>query len=609
MIRITVSLLCAVSTLWGADVQRDRLRDAATRALTLFQQSQKGWYAKQTCASCHHQYQPALAYREAWEHGIPFDEAIAHADAVEAFDFADLDRAIQYNYVIEPAMDDAYRMVAAHAAGMQPNLATAVYARLLASRQDPDGHWDSFHQRPPSSYSRFTETALALRAVQLYSHPSQKTNAAAHIALGRRWLETHQPRDTEERTYQLLGLRWAGAEEATLRKLGRALLDTQQTDGGWGSLEGRASDAYSTGETLVALAESGVLSFDDPAYRRGLEFLVNTQAADGSWHVASRLHPPAPVSPPYFNTGYPYGHDQFLSATASSWAVMALVRPLGVVQHVASPFDLRQAEPSKMQPWVETVLFGSAADLKRLLDGGFDANSATNGGTTALMMAAPNAEKMKLLLDRGANVNARAKTGYSALMVAAQYRDSTAAIKLLLAHGAEVRPKPGEKPPLFNANPFFLSAYAGNAEILPTLRDAGAPMDEPMVLIGTSSTTPLMGAARFGNLAVLRTLLDLGAPADQTDGSGITALGRAVLGNQVEEAKLLIDRGADVNHVDKLGMTPLLYAGSIDFGDAAMVELLRKAGARTDMRTKDGLTALDLARKYGNTHLIAGLSR
>ncbi|MBV9770161.1 MAG: hypothetical protein JOZ32_11370, partial [Bryobacterales bacterium] len=69
----------------------------------------------------------------------------------------------------------------------------------------------------------------------------------------------------------------------------------------------------------------------------------------------------------------------------------------------------------------------------------------------------------------------------------------------------------------------------------------------------------------------------------------------------------LIDRGADVNHADKIGFTPLLYAASIDFGDSAMIDLLLKSGARADVRTKDGLTALDLARKYRHTHLIPSL--
>jgi hypothetical protein len=179
-------------------------------------------------------------------------------------------------------------------------------------------------------------------------------------------------------------------------------------------------------------------------------------------------------------------------------------------------------------------------------------------------------------------------------------------MRLLLDRGAEVS---SAVPVLFRANPFFLASYAGNTEILGALKAAGANLEDPMILIGTSSTTPLMGAVRFGNLEVARTLVELGASVNQTDGSGITPIGRAVLGNQVEMARFLVERGADVNHTDKLGMTPLLYAASIDFGDSAMVDLLLKAGAKREARNKEGLTALDLAHKYSNTHLLSSLER
>jgi hypothetical protein len=147
--RVWAGLLLAVSLARGGNTPPDQIRDAATRAITLFQASQKTWYAAQTCQSCHHQFQAALAFQSAREHGIHVDEKIAHTDAVKAFDYRDLDIAVQYNWVIEPAMDDAYQLVAANAAGMRPNLVTAVYARLLAARQDADGTWNSFHQRPP----------------------------------------------------------------------------------------------------------------------------------------------------------------------------------------------------------------------------------------------------------------------------------------------------------------------------------------------------------------------------------------------------------------------------------------------------------------------------
>ena len=586
-----------------------RIREAAARGVAAIQKAQATWYTtnKQVCASCHHQYQPALALRAAREHGIPVDETIARADAVKAFTFADIDRAVQYLYVIEPAMDDAYRMVAAHAAGVPQNLGAAIYARLLISRQNRDGDWDGFHQRPPSSYSRVTMAALGLRAVQQYDHASLKGAADAAIARARKFLEGQTARATEEHAYKLIGLKWAGADRSTLQRLSRDLKAAQRPDGGWGARPGRDSDVYATAQALVALREGGVADID-PDWRRGIEYLMKAQAPDGSWRLKSRLNPPAPLSPPYFDAGYPEGHDQFISMTAASWAVMALANALPPIRP-ASPQPLPETVPSNVEPWVETALFGSVADLRRLLDQGLSPNSATpSGGTTLLMAAAPDAEKMRLLLDRGADVNARAQSRFSALMVAAQYQDSTAAITLLLDRGAEVGPPAEGGAPVFNANPFFLASYAGNAAILSRLRDAGAKIDEPMTLIGTSRTTPALGAFKFGDAAVARALFDLGTPIEFADGNGITMLGRAALNNEVEMARALIERGANVNVADKLGMTPLLWAASSDFGDPAMIELLLKSGARADARNKDGLTAVELARKYGHAEVIPALS-
>jgi ankyrin repeat protein len=605
-----LAALLVIPALASAQSEDDaRIREAATRGLAAIQKAQSNWFTsyKQVCASCHHQYQPALAYRAARERGIPVDETIAHADAVKAFTFSDIDRAIQYSYVIEPAMDDAYRMVAAHAAGVQPNLGAAVYARLLISRQNREGDWDGFHQRPPSSYSRVTMAALGLRAVQLYHHASQKAEADAAVARARKFLETHEAKATEEQAYRLIGLKWAGADRTALQRFARELKAVQREDGGWGALPGRTSDVYATAQALVALREGGVGDID-PAWRRGVEYLMKAQAPDGSWRLTSRLRPPAPLSPPYFDAGYPEGHDQFISMTAASWAVMALAYALPPTRP-AAPLPLPETLPANVEPWVETIVFGTAADVKRLLDQGLNPNAATkSGGTTALMAAAPDAEKMKLLIDRGANVNARAQTRFSALMVAAQYQDSTAAINLLLDRGAAVG-APAEGAPVFNANPFFLASYAGNATVLKRLKDAGAKIDDPMTLIGTSRTTPLLGAYKFGDTDVARTLFELGTPLEFADGNGITMLGRAALNNEVAMARTLIERGANVNVVDKLGMTPLLWAVSMDFGDPAMIELLLTSGAKADARNKDGLTALELARKYGHAEVIPALTR
>jgi len=60
---------------------------------------------------------------------------------------------------------------------------------------------------------------------------------------------------------------------------------------------------------------------DHPAVIRGIRYLINTQESDGSWQVTSHAKP----FQTYFETSFPYGKDQFISVTASSWATVALL--------------------------------------------------------------------------------------------------------------------------------------------------------------------------------------------------------------------------------------------------------------------------------------------
>ena len=601
-------MTCLSSAVRADDAAPDRIRDAAAKAVALIQYSQKIWRTRQSCFSCHQQALPALALQAAREHGVPIDEEPARTGAAQSFAFlSDLDRAIQFTHIIDPAVSEGYVLEGAHAAGVRPSLVTAVYARFIANRQRADGHWDTLDTRPPQSYSPFTATAIALHAIQRYSHASLAAETTGRVNRARAWLASSLPHNTEERAMQALGLFWAGADRVPIDNVARGLKAAQQPDGGWSSIDGLPSEAYSTGEALVALHAAAGVPTSDPAWRRGLRFLLSTQQADGSWHVISRLHPPAPVSPPYFESGYPYGHDQFISTMGASWAVRALAEALGPPRQIEVP-ELSQAAPKGVEPWVETVLFGSPASLRALLDKGFDPNSATkSGGTTALMMAMPDPEKAKLLLDRGARMNARAKTKYSALMVAAQYSGSAPVMRLLLDRGADVRLPKGAGAALFNASPFVLAASAGNFEILPRLREAGDKVDAAMLLLGAFPTTGLQIAVFFGDTATTRAVLDCGASIDQPDDDGITPLGWAAIGNQTNTARLLIERGADLNHVDKKGMTPLLYAASIDYGDSAMIDLLLKSGANRNVRTREGQTAAALARQYRHIHLYKSL--
>jgi squalene cyclase len=104
----------------------------------------------------------------------------------------------------------------------------------------------------------------------------------------------------------------------------RDLSETQRADGGWAQLPGMASDAYATATALTALHQAGDVALTDAVCQRALNWLLNAQLPDGSWHVATRSTP----IQTYYESGYPHGEDQFISITAAGWATMALVEAL-----------------------------------------------------------------------------------------------------------------------------------------------------------------------------------------------------------------------------------------------------------------------------------------
>lgn len=80
-------------------------------------------------------------------------------------------------------------------------------------------------------------------------------------------------------------------------------------------------DVYATAQAVWALREGLGPNAADPASARGAAWLRSAQQSDGSWHVKSRGY----GFQPYRETGFPHGHDQWLSAAATGFAVLALV--------------------------------------------------------------------------------------------------------------------------------------------------------------------------------------------------------------------------------------------------------------------------------------------
>src|SRR5262245_58057308 len=215
----------------------------------------------------------------------------------------------------------SYILVGLAANKQSPNKTTDAIVHYLIGRQIADGHWSGLANRPPLGGSDIATTALSLRALQVYASNGLRQEANNRIERARTWLLKATPRTNEDSSFQLLGLAWANADKQALRKMAQSLLARQRKDGGWGQQTTLESDAYATGQALVALHQAGGLPVTHRAYQRGVQYLLANQAADGSWAVISRSYP----FQKYFESGFPYGHNQWISAAASSWATMALI--------------------------------------------------------------------------------------------------------------------------------------------------------------------------------------------------------------------------------------------------------------------------------------------
>jgi ankyrin repeat protein len=569
------------------------LRKTVDRALPILQRSAQEFVAKRACVSCHHNILPILLADLAQSRGFTIDPKVL--DAVQDKTFRELrgpnalDNAIQVTTLNDPTPNDSDLLMAAHSAGLQPDLITAVYARRLA-RWQRDGHWVTSDFRPPHSSSYFMTTATAIRAIRYYMPDELRSERDAVIQRARQWLFENHPASTEDAAFRLMGLVWAEASRDQVAAAQRELTAMQKPNGGWAQLRDYEPDAYSTGEALFALREAEVPATDS-GLAKGLKFLISTQAQDGTWRVHTRMLSPADVSPKYFTTGFPYTKDEYISYAGTCWAVMSLLSALP-----ASPEKKpeKDSAPADAPAWLRTALFGTSSQLASLLDSGLDPNSKTKSGTTILMAAAADADKVRLLLARRADVKARASSGVDALTIGAAYRGTTASLQLLLDAGVDVQPPDGVR--VRNA-PLVLASMAGDLDNVKLLLARGAKPVE-----GAFSE-----AITFGYADVARTLVKAGADTGFTGSGGINALHWAAITNRASIIPVLVEAKVPVNDMDDNGYTPLMYAATIDFGDTDVLKALLKAGADKSIRNSEGRTPLAQAQHYKHSRLEAAL--
>jgi squalene cyclase len=295
---------------------------AVTRSLALLQQSDVAFLKKSGCVSYHNNALTAMTVAAARKQGIPVDDGVAHAQVktIAAYVGGARERYLQGISIAGGVDTTGYILLGMAAENWPSDTSTDAMVRFLKSRQRADASWQNFGGRPPLESSDFETTAAAIRAIQVYMVKAQRAEYEKSVQWAADWIAGAKPVTTEDRVFRILGLVWAGGKPEIVRQAAQELQKDQRPDGGWGQTVLLASDAYATGQALVALKEAGALKTSDAAYKSGARFLMSTQLEDGSWFVRSRTIP----FQPYFDAGFPYGPDQFISAAATNWATMAL---------------------------------------------------------------------------------------------------------------------------------------------------------------------------------------------------------------------------------------------------------------------------------------------
>lgn len=262
--------------------------------------------------------------------------------------------------------------------------------------------------------------------------------------------------------------------------------------------------------------------------------------------------------------------------------------------------------------------FGYESLTRVLLDNKAEIELRDKGGLTPLRWAImhSNLSTAKLLLDSGADVNATSMDKSTPLIQATIQAKTQAttqatiqstkvrneqAVWLLLSH----KSKMDEQDRHGNTALHYAASY-GNKSILWLLVEEGASLD----IQNINGRTPLHEVVASSNLPMAWYLIVKGANVGLADAQGcepghLAALqsyepGHLAAWQQLDRIfDLLWEHGANFDHQDSRGLTPLHYAASL--GHESIVRKLLDCGAQASVQDGEGLTALHHAVRNDKT--------
>lgn len=242
--------------------------------------------------------------------------------------------------------------------------------------------------------------------------------------------------------------------------------------------------------------------------------------------------------------------------------------------------------------------YGNIVDV--LLQNGANPEDLSDSGLTALHASiSPNITEA--LLKAGGFINVKGGHGETPLHSAIK-NGREAIVRMLADKGADLNlPVDLE---INRSTPLVLAITWRQSSIAKLLIDRGCDVN---LKSGKTLATPLMQAARrMESPELIHLLVDKGARLEERNAANETALEIAAKLSMKAAIEALVQRGANINAIDKDGLTPLMkmVKQSTENG----VRMLLEAGADTSMRIPtSGNTALHIAVTNSNRPAIMQL--
>jgi ankyrin repeat protein len=229
-------------------------------------------------------------------------------------------------------------------------------------------------------------------------------------------------------------------------------------------------------------------------------------------------------------------------------------------------------------------LFGKRKEL-------LDVRTTTGHGPLQFALFSGNVELVKYLQSIGADIKAVGANNDNALNWAAYGGGKM----VEYVHSQGIRPSVSFES---RFTPYFDAILAGQPDAMAALKKAGAPINAQT----EEGYTPLSYSVRYNDIESAEALIAAGANKDFIYEGRYNMIGLAATSMRTPNFSRIVKHAKSINQAGPDGNTPLHWA--VETHSTGNVRWILLNGGDPSLKNKAGLTAKEIATRYGYTDIV-----